>query len=176
MNSFLKKMNRIKPVGITLMIIFIIESCVHEPFINPLDLNNGEPDTPGCVTSTDVCFESSVLPIFASSCARSGCHDVTTHEEGFVLNSYTSIIRKGISPGNASGSKLYTVLFETGEDQMPPDGPLTQAQKDLIKNWINQGAKNTVDCDCNCDPTKFTYSGTIQPLLNNQCVGCHTLQ
>jgi mono/diheme cytochrome c family protein len=32
---------------------------------------------------------------------------------------------------------------------------------------------NTVDCDCSCDPTKFTYSGIIQPMLNVNCVGCH---
>lgn len=151
----------------------IITSCVHEPFLNPLDLNNGEPSTPGCVASTTVCFESSVLPIFISSCAKSGCHDAISHKEGFILDSYTNIIRRGISPGNAAGSKLYNVLFESGEDRMPPEGPLSQAQKDLIKDWINQGAANTVNCDCNCDATKFTYSAIIKPLLDVNCVGCH---
>jgi hypothetical protein len=169
----LKKIVKLNTVGFILAALILVGSCIHEPFIDPFDLNNGQPNIPGCVTGPEVCFESSVLPIFISSCARSGCHDAITRKEGFVLDTYNNIIRKGISPGNASESELYKVLFESGEDMMPPDGPLTQAQKDLIKNWINQGAKNTVDCDCNCDPTKFTYSGTIQPLLNNQCVGCH---
>lgn len=167
------KTRALKLAGLVLAVAFLVDACVHEPFIDPLDLNNGQPNIRGCVPSTEVCFESSVLPIFISSCAKSNCHDAVTHEEGFVLDSYNNIIRKGVSPGKASESKLYTVLFETGEDQMPPDAPLSQTQKDLIKNWINEGAKNTVDCDCNCDVTKFTYSGTIQPLLNTNCVGCH---
>jgi hypothetical protein len=65
------------------------------------------------------------------------------------------------------------VLFATGEDQMPPDAPLTKAQKDSIALWINQGARNTTNCNCNCDTTQFTYTAVIQPLLSSNCVGCH---
>lgn len=151
----------------------LLGSCIHEPFINPEDLNGGEPFTPGCVYSGEVCFESSVLPIFQSSCAMKGCHNSTSHKEGFVLDSYANIVRKGITPGSASQSKLYKVLFETGEDRMPPDGSLTQAQKDSIKAWINQGAKNTTNCNCTCDDTQFTYAAIIQPIVATHCVGCH---
>jgi Cytochrome C oxidase, cbb3-type, subunit III/Planctomycete cytochrome C len=159
--------------GIVFALILIVGSCMHEPFIDPTSLNNGEISTPGCTTSGDVCFESSVLPIFISSCARSGCHDAITREEGFVLDSYNNIVKKGIKPGNANESKLYSVLFETGDDQMPPDAPLSKAQKDSIAAWINQGAKNTVNCNCACDPTTFTYAAIVQPIITNQCVGCH---
>jgi len=154
-------------------LIMIVGSCMHDPFIDPSSLNNGEVSTPGCTTSGTVCFESSVLPIFISSCARSGCHDATTREEGYVLDSYANIIKKGIKPGDANDSKIYEVLFESGDDAMPPDGPLTKAQKDSIAAWINQGAKNTTNCNCSCDPTQFTYAAIIQPIINNQCVGCH---
>lgn len=165
----------IKKVIVVGLVSFLITvgSCIHDPFLNPIDLNGGEPTTPGCVTNGTVCFESSVLPIFLSSCARSGCHDAKTKEAGYVLDNYNNIIRKGISPGNANNSKLYEVLFEGGEDQMPPDAPLTKAQKDSIKVWINQGAKNTVNCNCFCDDTKFTYAVIIQPIINTNCVGCH---
>ncbi len=173
MKIFFLKSDLLWLVGCFLMLGLTLDSCIHEPFIDPLELNNGQPAVPGCVPSTTVCFESSVLPIFISSCAKSGCHDAVSHEDGYTLDSYNNIIRKGIVPGNASESKIYDVLFESGEDLMPPDGPLSQTQTDLIKNWINQGAKNTVDCDCNCDPTKFSFSGTIQPMLNVNCVGCH---
>jgi Planctomycete cytochrome C len=159
--------------GLIFTVILIVGSCIHDPFIDPSSLNNGEPSTPGCTTGGQVCFESSVLPIFISSCARIGCHDAITKEEGFVLDNYSNIVRKGIVPGNASESKLYEVLFESGDDRMPPDAPLSQAQKDSIKVWINQGAKNTVNCNCACDPTKFTYGAIIQPIITNQCVGCH---
>ncbi len=159
--------------GIISLLVVVVGSCIHDPFIDPTSLNNGEPSTPGCTTAGTVCFESSVLPIFISSCARSGCHDAITKEEGFVLDNYNNIIRKGIVPGDANESKLYKVLFESGDDRMPPDAPLSQAQKDSIAAWINQGAKNTVNCNCACDPTKFTYAAIVQPIIANQCVGCH---
>ncbi len=167
---------KIKHLYILIMLVTLmvsIDSCVHDPFLDPTTLNGGEPTTPGCISDGAVCFESSVLPIFISSCARSGCHDAKTHEEEFILNSYNNIIRKGIVPGNAKESKLYKVLFASGEDRMPPDGSMTQAQKDIIGLWINQGAKNTVDCNCDCDPTQFTYGTIIKPLINTYCVGCH---
>lgn len=160
-------------LGLVITIILLVDACIHEPFIDPFALNEGQVNTPGCVSDGIVCFESSVLPLFISSCARSGCHDAITREEGFTLDNYANIIKKGIKPGNASESKLYKVLFETGEDQMPPDAPLSQAQKDSIAAWINQGAKNTVNCNCACDPTQYKYASIIQPIMTNQCVGCH---
>ena len=169
-----RKMQKIAVVlGVFILSVTLFNACVHDPFLDGDTLNGGEPTTPGCTSNGQVCFESSILPIFISSCARSGCHDTKTHEEGYVLDSYNNIVRKGIVPGNASESKLYKVLFETGEDRMPPDAPLTQAQKDSIKLWINQGAKNTVDCACYCNVTQFTFNTSIKPILDNACVGCH---
>jgi len=173
MKSFNLNKNPYSLSGLIFTLIIMVGSCIHDPFIDPSSLNNGEPNTPGCTSAGTVCFESSVLPIFISSCARSGCHDAITKEEGYVLDNYSNIVRKGIVPGNASESKLYKVLFASGEDRMPPDAPLSQAQKDSIAAWINQGAKNTVNCNCACDPTSFTYAAIIQPIINNQCVGCH---
>jgi len=156
-----------------LVFMFLVSNCIHDPLVDPE--SPGENPEPGCITDDQICFESSVLPIFVSSCAKPGCHDAETHEEGFILDSYSNIVRKGIKPGNANDSELYEVLFEDGEDRMPPspDAPLTQAQKDSIKVWINQGAKNTTDCNCFCDETQFTYAAIIQPLVSRNCVGCH---
>jgi len=159
-------------LSLSALILGMVGSCVHDPFLDPFTLNEGEYSTPGCVYSGEVCFESNVLPIFISSCARSGCHDATSNED-YKLNNYANIVRRGITPGNATNSKLYRVLFASGSDQMPPDVPLTQAQKDSIKAWINQGAKNTVNCNCSCDPTQYTYAAIIQPLVSIQCIGCH---
>ena len=171
----MKRKRYVNAVSVVAVLLFLIlvGSCIHDPFLNPIDLNDGEPTTPGCISDGNVCFESSVLPIFISSCAKSGCHNASSKEEGFVLDNYNNIVRKGISPGNASNSKLYKVLFAGGEDQMPPGAPLTQAQKDSIKLWINQGAKNTVNCNCFCDTSKFTFAAIIQPMLATNCVGCH---
>lgn len=171
--------NAVKVTALAVMMSMV--SCVHEPFANGGEDDDegssgnpsGTPAIPGCADNGDVCFESSILPIFLSSCARSNCHDAVSRREGFVLDSYTNIMKKGIVPGNARDSKLYEVLFETGEDQMPPDGPLSKAQKDAIAAWINEGAKNTTNCNCACDTAAFTYAAVIQTTLANNCIGCH---
>ncbi len=165
----------------SILCLSIVWSCVHDPFPvpdPPIEVNPG--NTYGGVTANcvyqDVCFESSVLPIFMSACAKSGCHDALTHKEGFNLTSYAGITKNGIVPGKANESKLYKVTIASGEDLMPPppDLALSKAQRDTIAKWINQGAKNTVKCNCSCDTTKFTFATVIDPLIKNACVGCHS--
>jgi len=55
----------------------------------------------------------------------------------------------------------------------PPKTKLTTTQIQLINKWITQGAKN-LSCQADCDTTKFTYNLTIKPLLQSNCVGCHS--
>lgn len=167
-------MKGFEKIGIAALVFawaLVVASCVHDPVVFPEE--PGDNTVPGCFEDGTVCFESSILPIFISYCARTGCHNSQTHEEGYILNSYNNVMRTGIVPGNASGSKLYKVLFETGEDRMPPGAPLSQAQKDSIKIWINQGAPNTVDCNCFCDTTAYSFTAAIKPIILNSCVGCH---
>lgn len=156
-----------------MMVIAFTWSCTHEAPIP--DPGTGDPSDPGLPGTSQVCFESNVLPLFQSYCAKSGCHDPVTHEEGYVLNSYTNIMKKGIVPGNATGSKLYQVLFASGEEHMPPPGypQLTEDQKKTIGVWINQGAKNTVNCGVVCDENAFAYNANIKPIMTTYCVGCH---
>jgi hypothetical protein len=154
-----------------LISLIVVAGCVHDPFINPDDPAFQPID--GCTTDGTVCFESNVLPIFVSMCGKAGCHDAQSHKEGYILTTYANIVSKGVKPGNANESEIYKVLFKDGEDKMPPDATMTQAQKDSIKVWINQGAKNTTDCNCYCDPSQFTFAAIIQPLINRNCVNCH---
>ncbi len=151
-------------------IIFFL-SCKHEIplFSEPTPI----PGSTGISCSIDtVYFANSILPLINSGCATVGCHNVANHAGDIVLNNY-STIRKYANPGNASSSKLYKVLFLTGNDRMPrPPAPaFTTVQADVIKKWINQGAKNN-GCD-NCDTIDFKYSTAIKPLLQSKCVGCH---
>jgi len=130
------------------------------------------PDDP----APEVCFENDVLPIFQSSCAKSGCHDAITRADGYQLDTYNNIIARGIRPGDPSDSEIYEVLQEDGDDRMPPppNPPLTSSQIRLIYNWIKQGARNTTGCATACDSSQFTYSGQIKPIMQNHCLGCHT--
>ena len=48
---------------------------------------------------------------------------------------------------------------------------------DIIGKWITEGA---TDSSCTssghpCDTSNVTYSQTIQPILNTECLGCHTV-
>lgn len=71
-------------------------------------------------------------------------------------------MRKDIIPGKADNSKLYRVLFETGKDKMPPapNADLTAAQKAMIGKWINEGAKNTINCNNTCDSNSLNMVPT----------------
>lgn len=125
-----------------------------------------------------VYFAKDVLPIITSSCAKSGCHDVASHQEGVILTDYASIMNTGdIRPGDPAGSDLYEHITENDEDKImppPPNAPLTSAQIAVIRKWIQQGAQNLT---CNegtlCDDSNVTFSGTVAPILNSSCIGCH---
>jgi uncharacterized membrane protein len=128
--------------------------------------------TPGGTTSAvsdTVCFNTEVLPLYVSYCASSGCHDVTTHRSGVITTTY-SYIMNGIRPKNANGSSFYTIIG----NGMPPQShaQLSSTQVAVIKKWIDQGALNT-NCTNVCDTTVYTYSGSIQAILTNNCAGCH---
>ncbi len=156
---------------LTVVFITMLPACKHE--IPGIPAPEPPVVPPG---SNLVCFESDILPIFISNCAKSGCHDADSHQEGYVFDSYENIIRDGIIPGDANDSEVYEVLFEDGNDKMPrpPNPDLTAQQKALIGRWINEGARNTTNCGTACDPGQFNYSSTIRPLLGTHCTGCHS--
>lgn len=159
--------------GLLLLLMFVFFACRHERLV---DSNAGSVGTPPANTpcSPDsVYFVRDILPILASNCTMSGCHDVASHKDGVILTSYSNIIRY-VSPGNAADSKLYKVIIKTDNDRMPPPpmNALSQAQKDKIARWINQGAKNN-NCLGNCDTALFTYSAVIKPMIDAKCAGCH---
>ena len=163
----MKKLQRLL-MGV-LLTSAVLGACTHEAIPVP-------PTGGGGGTGSDkICFETEVLPIFQTACAKSGCHDARSAEDGYVLDSYSNIIRKGITPGQATNSKIYRVLFASGSDRMPepPNPPLTQAQSDAIGRWINEGALNTTNCGTGCDSSKFTYAAFVAPIIQNNCVGCH---
>lgn len=158
-------------IGIAAMLLY---ACRHE--IPGVSVNTGGTVTPPPVTTCSpdsVYFTNTVMPLIASNCAMSGCHDNGTHADGVNLTTYAGILRQ-VSPGNGANSKLYKVLNKSGSDRMPPPpmAGFTTAQKNIILQWINQGAKNN-SCTGSCDTTVFTYSAAIKPIMDNKCAGCH---
>lgn len=170
--------------------LLLMPSCKHE--LGPITLGPVDPgdttvtpppppdlgDTTGVPCSTDtVYFQNQILPLLVSGCAKAGCHDVQSHKEGVITTDYAHIMQQ-IKPFQPTQSKTYKVIITTNSDDRmppPPDAPFTQAQINLLKKWIEQGALNNA---CNegygqCDTTGISYTNFIQPLMANKCVGCH---
>jgi mono/diheme cytochrome c family protein len=155
--------------AIFLLAAFSLSHCTYEQIV---------PADSGGQTAAGICFETDILPIFQTNCTQSGCHNSRDRRDGYDLSNYTGIM-KGIVPGNYRKSEIYESLVETGDDRMPPFpyDPLSQANIDLIAQWIQEGAKNTVNCvniPSTCDLSAVTYSGTIAPLMAKYCNGCHS--
>lgn len=163
----------------------VLGACTHnsnlpEP-VGTNNNNNNNGDTTIVPVDTSICFERDILPIFRSNCAKSGCHDAASHEEGYILDNYSNIMNTGeddgIVPGNANGSEIYESITENDIDKiMPeyPNPPLSAAQIALIKRWINEGAQNGTNCVVLCDTNNFTYNAGIMPIMQQNCVGCHS--
>lgn len=143
----------------------ILSACQHKPYVLPVSERHSDPAA---------CFQRDVLPIFISNCAKGGCHDAQSHEEGYILDSYEHIMKKGIVPGNYAASKIYESMIGNTEERMPQDAPpLSSQQLNIIKEWIAAGAVND-SCGAACDSNNITFTAGIQPLMNLYCTGCHS--
>jgi len=175
----------IRLLKITLFSVLVItllsltEGCKHSPLLDEGDLNPIDTSqvTNNCNSDTAY-FENDVLPILISNCAKSGCHDAASHQDGVTLTDYNSIINTGdIRPGRPGNSKVFEMITETDPDKrMPPPGntPLSQAEIDIIQKWIVQGALKNGCQNTTCDSTKFSFKDNIQPIFTKSCLGCHS--
>jgi hypothetical protein len=102
-------------------------------------------------------FATKIQPIFDQNCALSGCHAADTASGGMILDagkSYSNLVNvtssevapdKRVVPGNSAASYIIeklTRLQPRSGSQMPLGGdPLPADQINLIKAWIDAGAK-----------------------------------
>lgn len=157
---------------IALIIISGLSNCKHQPNEIPIPevqdgINNGSNNV-----IDSICFADSIAPLLHSNCAKSGCHDDTTHQSGINLTSYNNVI------STISGNLLMQVIQDSGPLGMPvyPYPKLTAPQTALIQRWINEGMKNNVDCgNCPTDTTNVSFSTNIFPVFQSNCIGCHNI-
>lgn len=134
--------------------------------------NNGNPNP----ADTALCFERDILPIFISNCAKSGCHDAISKQDGYQFTSYQTITSKKFKRGDPNDTELFEKITENDPDDVmppPPNAKLTSTQITKIYNWIALGAPNTTGCATGCDSNKYTFAATVQPMLSQYCKGCH---
>jgi len=153
--------------------ISLLAACVHQP---EWTAEGNIPINEGPCGPNLVYFQNDILPILISNCSEPGCHDATTRANGVQTSTYVDLMNSQIiRAGDPSESKLWKSITETDPGDRMPQGkpPLTNEQMNLIRRWIEQGAKNT-RCESACDTAVFTYKAAIQPMLQKNCVGCHT--
>lgn len=156
-------------------ILFLMISCTYYQFEDPFALVPENEISTICDPDT-VYFQNSILPLVVSSCATTGCHDQASHKDGIILTDYSAILSTGkIKPGDPGDSEFLESLTDDDDDKMPPPPfePLSSNQIQLIRQWIQQGAKNNF-CESGCDTTQVTFSTTIWPIMEKYCTGCHS--
>lgn len=179
-------MKNISSLLFILLCVLAMASCKHTG--TPVPANNGNNsgnnggnnnggNNNGGNIDTGICFTRDILPIFISNCAKAGCHDAVTAQNGFRFTDYNSIISKEFVAGNADETELYEKITEDKADKrMPPvpNTPLTAEQTALIRRWINEGAQNTSNCSSPCDTNNVAFAAHIQPIFDKYCKGCHS--
>ena len=99
--------------------ITMLSACTND---NYEELYGDLPDVPDVVS-----LSTHIVPIMDSKCAISGCHVTGVTFPDLTVNA--NVI--------SSASQIRT---RTQSGNMPKTGSLTQAEKDLIKNWVDQGS------------------------------------
>jgi hypothetical protein len=167
---------------VMVLLMLMLSSCKHEPGILPVKPTDSGNTGGNNISEQSTCdpdsayFQTQVLPILVSNCAKSGCHNAADHKEGIILDSYSNVMATGdIVPGRADQSKIYKAIIESDPDDImpPPPAAMSNTQINMIFNWIEQGAQNNT-CSDACDTNNVTFNGTIFPLMQSYCTGCHS--
>ncbi len=119
-------------------------------------------------------FSETIQPLLTDKCGR--CHGQQTQKAELSLSS-ASGIRKGgetgdvLVPGKPDESPLYEKIH-AGE--MPPDqeNPLTEAQAELIRRWIEGGASLG---ESTSEKVAVSYHDVL-PIVLLRCTSCHGRQ
>ncbi|MDP3312403.1 hypothetical protein [Lutibacter sp.] len=110
-----------------------MNSCYYDAIQDEVIIDNGNGGG-----TTEVSYATDIVPLW-SQCT--GCHG--SIKPTLNINSYTNLLNGYVIAGDANNSVLYKSLLGTGGiSLMPPGSKWPQSKIDLVKTWINQGAKN----------------------------------
>ena len=171
-----------KNLKIIALVLAIAWQCKHEPFEfkGTSSISNVTVELPPYINencnSNTVYFIPQIKEIINSNCAIPGCHNSISRKHGVILNTYINIINTGdvdTDKFDPFDSGIYNEMVDSDPDERMPPVPahLDQYQINLIKSWIEQGAKNN-SC-ISCDTTNVRYTTHIEPMIKNACRGCH---
>jgi uncharacterized membrane protein len=123
-------------IALFLLLLFLLGGCnFYDSHGRKLaSPTNAKSPTPGGAVTTYAWLKDEV---FKQRCLN--CHTGPTARKHLDLSSYgaTTASKQIVLPGNADESKLFQ---RVRDDEMPPDEPLPQSEKDWIQKWIQEGA------------------------------------
>ncbi len=102
------------------------------------------PPTPEAAAAAEagptIGYVEDIQPLFERSC--SACHNAAAKTLGLQTTAFAPLMAGSqngpvVVPGNPDASKLWEMV---GQGKMPATGPLPDAEKELVREWIAQGA------------------------------------
>ena len=122
-------------------LLLCVLGCTREHVDMPMLDDHAAPMETYEPVDVEAAFEQNLLPILTARCALSGCH-VADGPHGLDFRTYESFLAGGehgsvFIPGNAEESEIVEEIVE-GKMPPPPRDPLTAAEIQLFKDWINQ--------------------------------------
>ncbi len=151
-----------------------------DPGSDTQNQNMGSVESP----ESEAAFNQNLLPILTARCAFAGCH-VANGPLNIDLSSYQTFIAGGDTgpifiAGDAQSSDI---IEEIVSGRMPIGGPpLTNAQIQLFRDWINQQTPATTPVQPpqqpptgNVSEPEASFNQNLQPILTARCAysGCH---
>lgn len=97
-------------------------------------------DAEGAPAGPTIGYVEDIQPLFERSC--SACHNAAARIMGLQTTLYDTLMAGSqngpvVVPGNPDASKLWEMI---GQGKMPATGPLPDAERQLVREWIAQGA------------------------------------
>ncbi len=97
-------------------------------------------------------LEDHVMPLLKSRCVK--CHGPAKREGKLTLATAFDLKQGGkhqplVQPGNLDQSLLWS---RVADDEMPPDSPLAEAEKQVLRRWIEKGARGLPKSDSQSRP------------------------
>ena len=133
----------------------------------------------GATAADPVDFNRQIKPLLESVCV--GCHWPQKVKGGLRLDTQEGTMKGGdngpvVVPGQPAKSPLYTsTLLAADKEGAMPEGHvdrLTKEQTDVLKAWIEQGAKWPEGVTLK-QTNRIAFAKDIQPILELNCVSCH---
>ncbi|MBT8235144.1 MAG: hypothetical protein KJO04_03040 [Bacteroidia bacterium] len=111
-----------------------MNSCYYDAFPEELESIDDNDDI------IEVSYQGDIIPLW-SQCV--GCHKGDEPPDLRDNVSYEDLLNGYVVPGDAEASILYkSLLGIDGVSLMPPGSKWPDSKINLVKNWIDQGAKD----------------------------------